>query len=409
MTVRVAVVGDYQETHETHPATTAALRHAAEYLHLAIAVSWIATDGEASLATLCDFDGIWIAPGSPYRSLDGPLTAISMARQHDVPLIGTCAGFQHIVVEFARNVIGDVGAHHAEYEPLAESLFVTPLSCSLAGRTFDVTLESGSLADEAYGQSEVSERYYCNFGLNPDKEQSLVAAGLRISGRDQTGEARIIELPEHPFFVGTLFVPQVRSSPVVPHPLVTAFVRSASISRTHRANSNSIRARAVAERWITDDDLLAARRRFADRLPGFKPPVAYSVARLDDGQLTFGHVNDPSGEHHLPAVVLASFCGYTNRTGTFPLSIEDFSQAVAALEPAEAATHWDHPNLWSWRALLDRARPRSTFVAFYLTDLDDPLTNEHDAAFRSLLPGAERHSSAADHGAQTNTRSRPLR
>ena len=109
------------------------------------------------------------------------------------------------------------------------------------------------------------------------------------------------------------------------------------------------------ERWVTDADLLAARRRFAERIPGFRQPVAYSVARLDEGRLTFAYVNQPGGNHRLPAVVLAAFCGYTNRSGAFRLSSEDFSRAVAALQPAEAATHWDHPNLWSWRLLLDQA------------------------------------------------------
>lgn len=137
--------------------------------------------------------------------------------------------------------------------------------------------------------------------------------------------------------------------------------------------------------WVTDNDLLAARRRFAAQIRDFRPPVAYSVARLDNGQLTFGHINDPTSKHQLPAVVLASFCGYTNRTGTFALSVEDFSRAVNALAPAEAAIHWDHPNLWSWRRLLEEAVPESTFIAFFLADLNDPVADEHDAAFRSLL------------------------
>ena len=150
------------------------------------------------------------------------------------------------------------------------------------------------------------------------------------------------------------------------------------------------------ERWVTDADLTAARQRFAQRIPGFTPPVAYSVARVDDGQLTFGHVNDATSEHRLPAVVLATFCGYTNRTGTFPLSTEDFSCAVAALAPAEAATHWEHPNLWSWRRLLEQVGRESTFIAFYLSDLDEPVTDEHDASFRSLLRPREQNGSAAN-------------
>ena len=159
------------------------------------------------------------------------------------------------------------------------------------------------------------------------------------------------------------------------------------------------------ERRVTDNDLLAARTRFADRIPGFMQPVAYSVARLDDGQLTFGHINDPASNHRLPAVVLAFFCGYTNRTGTFPLSTDDFSRAVTALAPAEAATHWQHPNLWSWRSLLEQSGPESTFIAFFVTDIHDPIADEHDAAFRSLLPGREQKVSASDYGRYPRTSS----
>ena len=161
--------------------------------------------------------------------------------------------------------------------------------------------------------------------------------------------------------------------------------------------SGNISSVPLSERWVTDDDLLAARERFANQVSGYRQPVAYSVARLDDGQLTFGHINDPTSDHRLPAVVLASFCGYTNRTGTFPLSTDDFSRAVAALSPAEAATHWQHPNLWSWRRLLEEARPESTFIAFYVTAIHDPVTDEHDATFRSLLPGCEQNVSATDY------------
>lgn len=150
------------------------------------------------------------------------------------------------------------------------------------------------------------------------------------------------------------------------------------------------------ECWVTDEDLLGARRRFADAIPGYRQPVAYGVARLDDGLLTFGHVNGPTSEHRLPAVVLATFCGYTDRTGTYTLSTEGLSRAVAALSPAEAATHWQHPNLWSWRQLLEKAGPDSTFIAFYVNAIDDPVSDEHDSAFRSLLLRV-RNSDYGDH------------
>lgn len=231
MSVRIAVVGDYQPDSATHPATAAAVAHAGADLGVATEVSWIGTADSRALAGLHDFDGIWMAPGSPCGCLEGALGAIAFARTGGIPLLGTCAGFQHLVVEYARNVVGDAGAHHAEYAPAANSLFVTPLSCSLTGRAFDVKITKGSRAHAAYGRATAVERYYCNFGLNPEKEAVLSAAGLRVTGRDHTGEARIVELAGHPFFVGTLFVPQLSSSFGDAHPLVLAFVRSAATAR----------------------------------------------------------------------------------------------------------------------------------------------------------------------------------
>ena len=240
--VRIAVVGDYQPEHETHPATTDALGHAADHLGVRAGAEWIGTD-EVQVAgdKLFDYHGIWIAPGSPYRSLDGALHAITAARTTGIPLLGTCAGFQHIIVEFARNVLGVRGAQHAEYNADAESLFITPLSCSLAGQTFTVQLVSGSRARAAYGAAEATEQYYCNFGLNADRRVDLEAAGLVTTGTDDEGEARIVELPQHPFFLGTLFVPQVSSTRDRPHALVTAFIAAALRRRTQPSGTETTR------------------------------------------------------------------------------------------------------------------------------------------------------------------------
>ena len=111
------------------------------------------------------------------------------------------------------------------------------------------------------------------------------------------------------------------------------------------------------------------------------------MARLDGERLTFGAVNDVGHIHRLPAVVLASVCGYTSRTATFPLSEADLREAVSRLAPAEAALHWAHPNLWSWRELLDGAAPSSAFTAFFVADLGDEPVDAYDAAFRDRLAG----------------------
>ncbi|HET8930689.1 MAG TPA: hypothetical protein VFN21_08535 [Acidimicrobiales bacterium] len=224
----IGVIGDFRPEAETHRATTAALHHAADVLGAECDVRWIGTDEIDRNSTGADpldgCDGLVVAPGSPYASMDGALAAISRARVDGIPLLGTCGGFQHVVLEFARNELGIVDAAHAEYDPYASELFITPLSCSLAGQSFEVTIASPSVAADAYGSTKVTERYYCNFGLNPAHLPLLVEGGLRVSGTDQDGEPRILELPDHPFFVATLFVPQTSSRPGAPHPLVRAFV-----------------------------------------------------------------------------------------------------------------------------------------------------------------------------------------
>jgi CTP synthase (UTP-ammonia lyase) len=236
----IGVIGDFDPAFPPHPATTAALEHAAVSLSVEIEVRWLATPELRDVApeALEAYDALWCAPGSPYRSLDGALRAVRLARERGWPLLGTCGGFQHMVIEFARNVLGIQDAQHAEYDPYASRLVVAPLTCSLAGRTMSVRLVPGSRVGEIYGTPEVTEHYYCNFGLNPDYQDELDAAGLRVVGRDQDGEARIVELPDHPLYVATLFVPQLNSRPGRAHPLAVALLEAAS-DRARRSKTHA--------------------------------------------------------------------------------------------------------------------------------------------------------------------------
>jgi len=182
---------------------------------------------ENAAARLSRYDAILVAPGGPYRNIVGALNAIRYGREGGVPLLGTCGGCQHMVIEYARNVLGYADAEHAEYDPRASSLFVTPLSCSLVGKTMEVLVAPGSRMAAIYGRTRVQEEYYCRFGINPEHQQRLDDGGFRIVGRDINGEARILALRDHPFFVATLFVPQLTSTHERPHPILLAFVRSA--------------------------------------------------------------------------------------------------------------------------------------------------------------------------------------
>ena len=177
--------------------------------------------------------GLWVAPGSPYKSLSRTLRAIRVARENLVPCLGTCGGFQHMILEFARNVLGFADAEHAEYDPDASRLFISALSCSLVGMELRVRLQPHTTARTLYGNDEIVERYYCAFGVNPEYSDALAEnRGLVISGRDLNGEMRIIEIPDHPFFLGTLFVPQAQSRELMPHPLVSGFLGAVLRHRT---------------------------------------------------------------------------------------------------------------------------------------------------------------------------------
>ena len=230
---RISVVGDRNPTNPTHVATDAALVH----VPLALPFEWCGTDeiGADPAARLSGYSGLLIAPGSPYRNMEGALRAIRFAREEGVPLLATCGGFQHVVVEYARNVLGLVNADHEESEPHASELVVTALSCSLAGQNHSVRLVPGTQAAELYAADEVSEPFYCNYGLNPEYRRTVEDGGLIVSGVGEHGEVRILELPGNPFFVATLFVPQARSTAREPHPLVAAFITAARQTIRDRA------------------------------------------------------------------------------------------------------------------------------------------------------------------------------
>jgi CTP synthase (UTP-ammonia lyase) len=149
--LRIAIIGDYQRNNVTHTATDAAIEHTTARLGLVASAEWVATDVVGDPArTLAAFQALWIAPGSPYRSLEGALDAIRYARLSGVPLIGTCGGFQHIALEYARNVLGLDDADHAESNPGASRLFITPLSCSLVGKAMSIRVLADSIAGRRY-------------------------------------------------------------------------------------------------------------------------------------------------------------------------------------------------------------------------------------------------------------------
>jgi CTP synthase (UTP-ammonia lyase) len=226
------ILGEHDPDSETHRATDAAIRHSLFELHNELSVKWIST-ATIEETDILNAHGLWVAPGSPYQNLSRALQAIRMARENLVPSLGTCGGFQHMILEFARNVLGFADAEHAEYDPDASRLFISALGCSLVGMELRVRLQPHTAARTLYASDEITERYYCTFGVNPEYSETLAEnRSLVVSGRDLNGEIRIIEIPDHPFFVGTLFVPQTQSRELMPHPLVSGFLAAVLRHRT---------------------------------------------------------------------------------------------------------------------------------------------------------------------------------
>jgi CTP synthase (UTP-ammonia lyase) len=227
--IRIALVGDCDPAIRAHAAIPMALHLVSDEMGYTIQPAWLATDSlTKNVATKLEpFHGIWCVPGSPYRNMEGALRAIRFARENSRPFLGTCGGFQHAVIESLRNVGGLKEADHAESNPDAKMPVIARLACSLAGRGGVIRLQAGTRIAAAYRRHEVTESFNCNFGFDARYEEQLTKTGLKISGRDPSGEARVVELSGHPFFIATLFQPERSAFTARAHTLIKAFVEAA--------------------------------------------------------------------------------------------------------------------------------------------------------------------------------------
>ena len=222
---RIALVGERSDGVRSHVRIPQLFERLAERDGLDLDAYWIPTDEAGSID---GFDAIWLVPGSPYRSEDGAVETVRVAREQGIPFLGTCAGFQHALLEFARNVCGLAGIGHAENSPDAAERLIVPLACSLVGHEGAVHVMSGTAAARILGGERSVERYHCSYGLDTAHLDTLTAGGMVFSGFDDVGDARMAELPGHPFFLATLFQPELAGDGIRPHPIVQAFARAAA-------------------------------------------------------------------------------------------------------------------------------------------------------------------------------------
>jgi CTP synthase (UTP-ammonia lyase) len=239
----VALVGERNPTNRSHLAFDAVMAR----LPFGINASWLPTDEVARIpdSALGDLDGIWMASGSPYRNLEGALRAIRFARERDVPLLGTCGGFQHVVLEYMRTVAGATDAAHAEQDPDASGAVIVPLTCSLFAQRRWVQTVPGTRAAAICGLQPMDGYHFCGYGVASQWISRLESAGLVISGYADDAGVEIVELPTHPFYIGSAFQPQVgpdgapETGPL--HPLILAFAEA--VSRFH--GSRAVHASAM--------------------------------------------------------------------------------------------------------------------------------------------------------------------
>lgn len=229
----IVLLGERRDDVPAHPAIEAALGLARDELAVDLTWRWLRTDavGSDAASALAGTDGLWCVPASPYASMAGALAAIRHARENRTPFMGTCGGFQHAVIEYARNVLGISGADHAETAPDAAAPVIALLACTLVEQTGTIHLSRGSRIHAAYGCDVFEERYRCRYGVNPRFETLLDDGDLHVTARDPGGEVRAIELRSHPFFVATLFQHERRAAAGELPPLVRAFAAAVSARR----------------------------------------------------------------------------------------------------------------------------------------------------------------------------------
>ena len=224
---KLALIGDYSPQVPAHRAIPTALGLACDGAGVKLEWEWIGTEKITDAPRdLADYSAVWVVPASPYKKMAGALAAIRYARENRLPFLGTCGGFQHALIEFARNVAQIPDADHAESNPAGANLIVSPLACSLVGLAGDITFTPGSLLHQIFQGQPAREEYHCKYGVNESYRPQLESAGLCFTGFDANGEIRAVELPAHPFLIGTLFQPERSALQGRHHPLIQAFVRA---------------------------------------------------------------------------------------------------------------------------------------------------------------------------------------
>ncbi|MBA2291194.1 MAG: CTP synthase [Gemmatimonadales bacterium] len=238
--VRIAVVGKYTDYSDAYKSVGEALLHGGIPANSGVSISWISSDRfdtEDPAEVLAGHDGLLVPGGFGNRGIEGMIGAIRYARENRLPFFGICLGLQLAIIEYARSVCGMTNTTSTEFEPkcedpvialMASQRDVTDLGGTMRLGAYAARLTPNSVAARAYGTTEISERHRHRWEVNNAYRDVLAEHGMRLSGRSPDGGlVEMIELPDHPWFVGCQFHPELKSRPTRPHPLFAAFVAAA--------------------------------------------------------------------------------------------------------------------------------------------------------------------------------------
>jgi len=238
--VRIAIVGKYVNLTESYKSLSEALTHGGIANDCRVHVRYLDSEKieqEGICSHLDDVDGILVPGGFGERGTEGKIRAIEHARTHKIPFFGICLGMQMAVVEYARNVCGLTDACSSEFKPDCEHpvihLMDTQQGIDRKGGTmrlgaYPCTLAKGTLAQKIYGTNKISERHRHRYELNNRYRDLLTESGLTLSGvYEEEGLVEVVEIADHPWFLGCQFHPEFKSKPLNPHPLFKAFIGAA--------------------------------------------------------------------------------------------------------------------------------------------------------------------------------------
>jgi CTP synthase len=239
--VRIAVVGKYTELADSYKSIHEALVHGGIANEAGVTIQWIAsdrfTDQETAGELLAGYDGLLVPGGFGVRGVEGMLEAIRWAREHKLPFFGICLGLQTAIIEFARNVCKIPDTNSSEFAPECENPVIAlmrsqegiqEMGGTMRLGAYPCRLRPGSHVAQAYNATEVSERHRHRYEVSNAYRDVLAEYGLRASGLSPDGSlVEMIELPDHPWFIGCQFHPELKSRPMRPHPLFAGFVSAA--------------------------------------------------------------------------------------------------------------------------------------------------------------------------------------